>query len=168
MSRAIFAVLGGFFGWFISLIIISYLGILTIGVDRAYIPDTYSTTTLGNGVMLFGGVFGAMVGGWLCRFIAKRPGPVLFLAMVIVGFNISDALTKTIAQSSDSKNTTTDESAIRTDGEELLIVVSKSKFPMWVLWGNVFFSGIGVLVGGGRPVSHDGESTESKDDQAKK
>ena len=136
-----------------ALNIILAIGILAMGADRAYFPDSYSTTLLWNGFMLFGGLFGAMAGGCLCRIIAKRPGPVLFTALVIVAFTMSSALAETIERPRGDETAIASETAVRPADEPFYTSAVKSKLPLWVMWGHVVISGLGILVGGGRQMN---------------
>lgn len=86
MGRSILAVIAGYIAMFIIVIVGLSIAFIAMGVDRTYQPGTNEVSMAWIVVMLIIGLVAALVGGCTCRVIARRPRPVMALAILILIF----------------------------------------------------------------------------------
>lgn len=162
MGRAILAVIAGYIAMFIIVFVGLSIAFIAMGIDRAYQPGSYEVSTSWIVVMLIIGLGAALAGGCMCRFIAKRPKPVVALAALVLIFGGLSAGFEMMERAGADDAAAVTKSEVRTEDVSITEAMVKSKQPIWIMWANAAIGVIGVLVGGGRKMKP--ETTEGEDD----
>ncbi len=139
MGRAIGAVIAGLL---VCMVLLSgglTIAYLAIGAERTFEPGTYDATTLWLVIMVVVGIAGALLGGLVCRLIARRMKPVHVLAVLYFALGMYGAVS--------SMNRP--DPGLRAGDVSLQDSVNKTEEPTWFLFINPVLGYIGVLIGGG-------------------
>lgn len=84
MLRAFWGVMVGYIAMAIFITVVYIGGFVTLGVERAYQPDSYEVSTLWLVVTAVISLGGAIVGGYVCAAIGKTMRACKALAAVVV------------------------------------------------------------------------------------
>lgn len=141
MIRKILGVLGGYAAIFFITFVSYTIFYLAIGADLAYDPGTYDVSMLWIGVSTVLGFIAAVIGGYLCRVIAKDRSVTVIFAGIVLGIGLAAAIMLAVAPKATPE--------VRTAEVSDTEAMQKSITPVWVLFMNPFISAIGVWVGGG-------------------
>lgn len=139
MLRAVLAVIAGYIALAVAIFVLFSMAYLAMGADRAYEPGSFAVSTLW---LLFAvpiTFIVAMIGGWVCRVIAGRTGPVWALAIVAVVLGVIEATYVTLNPREPEE---------RAADVSLLDATGKAVQPTWVVWLNPVLGFVGILLGG--------------------
>ncbi len=91
MGRSILAVIAGYLTMAVLVMVTLSVAFIAIGADRAYKPDSFEVSNLWLVIWGISGLVSAKIGGFVCRRIAGRVGPVFGLVglVVVLGDGVS-------------------------------------------------------------------------------
>ena len=141
MVRKILGVIVGVVVMFLLIFLSFSLVFLIIGADLAYKPGTYEVSMLWIAISTVLGLIVAIIGGYVCRIIAKDRATTVVFAGVLLGIGLAAAIMQAVSPSPAE--------VARTAEVSNMEAMQKSISPLWVLFMNPFISAIGVWVGGG-------------------
>lgn len=141
MVRSIAAVVVGY----VVMAVCVFVGLtalfFAVGPDKAFEPGNYDTSMMWSVLSLVWGLIAAIVGGLVCGMIAKGPGAVKVLAILVFALGILVAIPTISA----AKNPP----APREPGPIAnLEAMTGARSPVWVAFGNAIVGGVGATVGG--------------------
>jgi len=138
MLRAIGSVIVGY----LVMAVIVFGGLtgayLAMGTEKAFQPGVYDVSMLWTVVMFVVGVVAALLGGWVCRVIAKSQTPPKVLAGIVLLLGIAMTIpTMGAAPPADPRPASLSN----------LEAMGKARTPVWVGFANAVIGCAGVLVG---------------------
>lgn len=140
MGRTIAGVVVGY----IALAAVVFLGLsvafLALGVERSFKEGTFQPSTLWLAVMFIDSVLAALVGGWVCRVIARRPRPVLVLACI--------ALVLGCVEGGFAVANPKGDPGPRLGDVAVMEAATKAQTPAWVSFANAAIGFVFICVGG--------------------
>lgn len=139
MGRAILAVITGYL---VMALVASALftgAFLALGDDRTYQPGTYEVSTLYVAIVMPASFGAALLGGFVCRAVARRPNPVKVLALLVAILGAVEA---------GYVLTGMPDPEPRTEPVGLFGAAGKSRPPTWMTITNPIIGVVGVLIGG--------------------
>ena len=140
MRRTIASVVLGYVVIFAVVIATFSLAYLLLGPDRAFQPGTYDVSALWLVVSIVLGFTAAVIGGWICAWVARSPSGPRSLAVVVLvlGFAMSvPALMETDAAVAGVRDSSVGNSEAMMNAEQ----------PVWIVLLNPLIGAAGVLVG---------------------
>lgn len=139
MGRAIFSVVVGYVTMFAA-IFLTFSGLyLLLGQDLSFRPDTYEPSVLWTVVSFALGVGAAVLGGYVCAWIARTATPPKVLAGVVLVIGLLSAVPVLMAAATPAET--------RSGEVGNLDAMMKAKQPAWVAVANPFVGLVGVLLG---------------------
>jgi hypothetical protein len=139
MGRAIVSVVIGYVAMFAA-IFLAFSGLyLLLGQDLSFRPDSYEPSMLWTVVSFALGVGAAVLGGFVCAWIARKATPPKVLAGVVVVIGLLSAVPVLMAAATPAET--------RTGEVGNLDAMMKAKQPAWVALANPFVGLAGVLLG---------------------
>lgn len=138
MGRAIAAVIAGYVTMFVVIFATFTGAYLAMGADRAFKPGTYEVSTLWIGAAFALGLIAALLGGVVCRAIAKVPKQVVILAGVVMLLGALTAYFETKKQ----------DPGPRTVAVSNMEAMTKAVQPRWITLANPILGAVGVMLGG--------------------
>ena len=140
MGRAILSVVVGYAVMFVA-IFFAFSGLyLVMGQELSFQPSSYEPSMLWTVVSFVLGVGAAILGGFVCAWIARRATPPKVLAGVVLVIGLLSAIPVLMAAPT--------QAAERTGDVGNLDAMMKAKQPAWVAVANPFVGLAGVLIGG--------------------
>ena len=92
MARVIGAVVAGYVVMF-AVVFLTFSGAyLAMGTERAFLPGTYEVSSLWLAVSFVFGFVAALIGGCVCRAIARNTKAVVYLAALVIVLGIALAV----------------------------------------------------------------------------
>jgi peptidoglycan/LPS O-acetylase OafA/YrhL len=107
------------------------------GLEKALQPDSYWTTNTFNVIVLIGGSVAAIVGGIVCRLIARNSKAVFALAVIVLAFGIGSAV----------KNMNKPDPPARTGPVTWQDMAAHGKEPNWFSFTAPLLAAIGLVIG---------------------
>lgn len=141
MVRKILGVIGGYAAIFFVTFISFSIVYLSISADLAYDPGTYKVSVLWIVVSTVLGFIAAVIGGYVCRIIAKDRSTTVVFAGIVLGIGLAAAIMQAVSAPVPE--------AARTGEVSILEAMGKSISPLWVLFINPFILAAGIWIGGG-------------------
>ena len=139
MGRAISSVVVGYVAMFAA-IFLTFSGLyLLMGQEQSFRPDSYEPSMLWTVVSFALGVGAAVLGGYVCVWIARTATPPKVLAGVVLVIGLLSAVPVLMAASTPAET--------RTGDVGNLDAMMKAKQPAWVAVANPFVGFAGVLLG---------------------
>jgi hypothetical protein len=139
MARAILSVVVGYAVMFAAIFVLFSVLYLILGQDLSFQPSNYEPSILWTVVSFALGVGAAVLGGYVCAWIARRPTPPKVLAGVVLVIGLLSAIPVLMAAQTPA--------AERTGDVGNLDAMMKAKQPGWVAVANPFVGLAGVLLG---------------------
>ena len=139
MGRAILAVITGYLVMALVVFVLFTGAFLALGDDRTYQPGTYKVSTLFIAIVIPVSVAAALLGGFVCRAVARRPKPVKMLAALVAILGAVQA---------GYMLTGVPDPEPRTEPVGLLDAGGKSRPPTWMTIANPIIGVVGILIGG--------------------
>ena len=131
---------GVFIGWVIMAIIVMATFIITMavmGLEGILQPDSYWTTTTFNIIVLAGGLAGAIIGGLICKLIARNAHAAFALAAVVLAMGAGSFF----------MNMQKPDPPARIAAATLEDIGTHGKEPTWFALGKTIAGAVGVLLG---------------------
>lgn len=142
MGRAISSVVVGYVTMFAT-IFLAFSGLyLLLGQDLSFRPGSYEPSVLWTLVNFALGVGAAVLGGYVCAWIARTATPPKVLAGVVLVIGLLSAVPVLMAAATPAE--------ARTGEVGNLDAMMKAKQPAWVAVANPFVGLAGVLLGARR------------------
>ena len=139
MGRAILSVVVGYVAMFAA-IFLAFSGLyLLMGQDLSFRPGSYEPSLLWNVVSFALGIGAAVLGGYVCAWIARTATPPKVLAGVVLVVGLLSAVPVLMSAASPAEP--------RTGEVGNLDAMMKAKQPAWVAVANPFVGLAGVLLG---------------------
>jgi hypothetical protein len=139
MGRAIVSVVVGYVAMFAA-IFLAFSGLyLLMGQDLSFRPGSYEPSMLWTVVSFALGVGAAVLGGYVCAWIARTATPPKVLAGVVLVIGLVSAVPILMAAATPAET--------RTGEVGNLDAMMKAKQPAWVAVANPFVGLAGVLLG---------------------
>ena len=136
------AVVAGYLAMAIIIFIVFTLAYLIMGPDRAFKPAVYDVSTLWIAISFLVGLSAAILGGKVCRLIARNLTAPKYLIMVVGAWGVLLALM--------AVSTTAPELGIRAAGEPTAMqAMNVAIQPDWISWSNPFIGMLGAALGSG-------------------
>ncbi len=154
MGRSILAVIAGYLTMAILVMVTLSVAFIAIGADRAYKPDSFEVSNIWLVIWGLSGLVSAKIGGFVCRRIAGRVGPVFGLVGLVVVLGVASAW-YTMRQPRNNE--------ARTGDVALSDAMTKAIPPAWVPYGNIVLGVAGVLLGGCVLGARKGEAAPKED-----
>jgi amino acid transporter len=140
MLRAILGVIVGYLVMAIAVAAVFMGLVLGLGIDRLFEPQTFNATMLLSVGTLVASFLCAVLGGMVCRSIAKRRGPALVLACIVFVFGLVSAVVKMNQPPVGPRD----------PNMSVFEAASQMREPTWYAFLMPFVGAAGVLVGGTR------------------
>lgn len=141
MLRTITGVIVGYLFMAVFIFLAFTLVYLAMGADGAFKPGSYDVSLLWIVISVALSLLAAVLGGYLCAWIAKsRKAPAALAGLVVV---FSLAMCVPVLMKADSEPP-----AARSGEVGNLDAMQKAKQPAWVMLLNPFIGAAGILVGG--------------------
>ncbi|HEX4607850.1 MAG TPA: hypothetical protein VH092_06575 [Urbifossiella sp.] len=112
---------------------------LLLGQDLSFRPDSYEPSVLWTVVSFALGMGAAVLGGYVCARIARKPTPPKVLAWVVLVIGLLSAVPVLMAAATPAE--------ARSGEVGNLDAMMKAKQPAWVAVANPFVGLAGVLLG---------------------
>jgi hypothetical protein len=139
MGRAIVSVVVGYVVMFAA-IFLTFSGLYyLLGQDRSFRLDSYEPSILWTVVSFALGILAALLGGYVCVRIARRPTPPKVLAGLVLVIGLLSAIPVLMAAETPPE--------ARTGEVGNMDAMTKAKQPAWVALANPFVGLFGVLIG---------------------
>ena len=139
MGRAILSVVVGYMAMFAA-IFLAFSGLyLALGQELSFQPGSYEPSMLWTVVSFALGVGAAVLGGYVCAWIARTATPPKVLAGVVLVIGLLSAVPVLMAVATPAET--------RTGEVGNLDAMMKAKQPAWVAVVNPFVGLAGVLLG---------------------
>ena len=139
MGRAILSVVVGYVAMFAA-IFLTFSGLyLLMGQDLSFRPGSYEPSILWTVVSFALGVGAAVLGGYLCAWIARKATPPKVLAAVVLVIGLLSAIPVLTAAATPAET--------RPGEVGNLDAMMRAKQPAWVAVANPFVGLAGVLLG---------------------
>jgi hypothetical protein len=139
MFRAIAAVISGYVVMAIIVFTSFTAAYLAMGAERAFKPGSYEVTPQWLAVWFIVSLLAAVVGGWLCTWIAKRARPAKAFAGIVLVLGMISAVFE--MQKPDSQLAVRDGSVANADA------MMNARQPIWVAWLTPLVGASGILLG---------------------
>ncbi len=139
MLRSIVSVVVGYIALAVVLMITMSVAFMAMGVERAFKPGSWDTSTMWAGTSLALGLVAAILGGLVCVAIAKRPKPPIVLAGILLALGVAVAVYETTRTKPDPTPRTANASPMEAR--------RNARQPAWVAWSNPIIGFVGVLIG---------------------
>lgn len=139
MVRAILGVILGYVAMFVAIFLSFSLLYLVLGQDGSFQPGSYEPSMLWTVVSFVLGALAAILGGFVCAWIARRPTPPKVLAGLVLVIGLLSAVPVLMEASTPAE--------ARTGDVGNMDAMMKAKQPSWVALANPFLGFVGVLVG---------------------
>lgn len=142
MLRAIGSVVLGYLVMFVAVFATLSITYLILGTEHTFKPGSYDVSALWMVLSIVLSFAAAVLGGFVCAAVAKRPTPPKVLAAVVLVLGL--ALAIPVLTESDS------ESMQRPESVGNIEAMQHAKQPNWMALLNPFIGVAGVLVGARR------------------
>jgi hypothetical protein len=139
MGRAIVSVVVGYVAMFAALFLLFSGLYLLLGQELSFQPSSYEPSVLWTVVSFALGVGAAVLGGYVCAWIARKATPPKVLAGVVLVVGLLSAIPVVMAAATPA--------GARTGEVGNLDAMMKAKQPAWVALANPFVGLAGVLLG---------------------
>jgi len=140
MLRAILAVIVGYVAMAVAVFGTFTGAYLILGADGSFRPGSYEPSGLWLVVSFVLGFGAALLGGTVCRAIARSHKPVAILAVVVVALGALSAIPMLLASGA--------EPAVRTGDVGNIEAMQNARTPLWVALSNPIVGAVGVLLAG--------------------
>jgi hypothetical protein len=139
MGRAIASVVVGYVAMFAAMFL-AFSGLyLLLGQELSFQPGSYQPSMLWTVVSFALGMAAAVLGGFVCAWIARTATPPKVLAGVVLVIGLLSAVPVLMASATPTET--------RTGEVGNLDAMMKAKQPAWVAVANPFVGLVGVLLG---------------------
>jgi hypothetical protein len=139
MGRAIASVVVGYVAMFAAMFL-AFSGLyLLLGQELSFQPGSYQPSMLWTVVSFALGMAAAVLGGFVCVWIARTATPPKVLAGVVLVIGLLSAVPVLMASATPTET--------RTGEVGNLDAMMKAKQPAWVAVANPFVGLVGVLLG---------------------
>ncbi len=155
MGRSILAVIAGYLTMAVLVMVTLSVAFIAVGADRAYKPDSFEVSNIWLVIWGISGLISAKIGGFVCRRIAGRIGPVFGLVGLVVVLGVAQVW---FTMRSEPR-----EIEARTGDVALSDAMTKAIPPAWVPYGNIVLGVAGVLLGGCVLGARKGEAAAKED-----
>jgi glucan phosphoethanolaminetransferase (alkaline phosphatase superfamily) len=128
-------------GWIVmAVLVMATFGITmtALGLERILQPDSYWTTDTFNIIVLVGGFIGAIIGGAVCKLIARNSNAAFALAAIVLAMGVGSIVMNMNKPDPPARTAPATMQDIRTHGKE----------PTWFAIGKTAAGALGVLIGG--------------------
>ena len=139
MGRAILSVVVGYVAMFAAIFLTLSGLYLLLGQDLSFRPGSYEPSLLWTAVSFALGVGAAVLGGYVCAWIARAATPPKVLAGVVLVIGLVSAVPVVMAAATPAET--------RTGDVGNLDAMLKAKQPAWVAVANPFVGLAGILLG---------------------
>jgi hypothetical protein len=139
MGRAILSVVVGYVAMFAAIFLTLSGLYLLLGQDLSFRPGSYEPSLLWTAVSFALGVGAAVLGGYVCAWIARAATPPKVLAGVVLVIGLVSAVPVVMAAATPAET--------RTGDVGNLDAMMKAKQPAWVAVANPFVGLAGILLG---------------------
>ena len=140
MVRAVVAVVVGYVVMFALVFVTFIAAYLALGTDRVFQTGTYDVSAVWLAVGFALSVLAALVGGYVCAWIARRRGPAVALAGLVLVLGLAMALMGALAPPADRP-------ATRTADVGNMEAMKYGRTPTWIALINPLIGSAGVLMG---------------------
>ena len=140
MVRSVIAVVVGYVVMFALVFVTFTAAYLAMGADRALQTGSYDVSALWLAVGFALSVLAAVAGGYVCAWIARRRGPAVALAGLVLVLGLAMALMGALAPPADRPST-------RTGDVGNLEAMKYARTPTWIALINPLIGSAGVLMG---------------------
>lgn len=123
---------------FVAVFVTLTAAYLAFGTERAFEPGSYRTSLVWCLTSLVLGVPSAAAGGWVCAKLAKTPGAVTALMVVVVVLGVALAVPTLLVKPTEDS---------RSANVPNLEAMAKAQTPAWVAFLNPLVGAVGVLLG---------------------
>lgn len=140
MLRKIVGVVVGYLVYFVAVFCTFTALYLAVGANGAFRPGSYETSMLWNCAVLVLTLIAAIVGGYVCVWIARSAGAVKGLAVFMVVIGLLFEIPAFMASSEPAKERTAEVGNLEAMGS--------AKMPIWIMLLNPVIGVAGVMIGG--------------------
>jgi ABC-type transport system involved in multi-copper enzyme maturation permease subunit len=137
MLRIIGGIVVGFVVMAVIVMIAFAIPMAVLGLEGILQPGAYWTTTTFNIIVLVGGLVAAILGGLVCRLIARNAKAAFALAAIVLAFGIGSAV----------MNMNKPDPPARTGPVTKEDMAAHGKEPTWFAFSKTIVGAVGVLIG---------------------
>jgi hypothetical protein len=138
MIRSILGVVVGYIVMFVAIFCIFTALYLGMGADLAFQAGSFHPSMLWISIEIVFGFAAAIIGGLVCRAIARKRGAVTALAVVVLVIGVLSAIPVLMASGAPE--------AVRDGSLSNLEAMMKARQPVWMALFNPVLGFVGVLV----------------------
>lgn len=139
MLRTIAGVVVGFLVMAVLVMATFAITMAALGFENILQPNSYWTTDKFNIIVLIGGFVAAIVGGMVCKSIARESKATLVLAAIVIVMGIGSAV----------MNMNKPDPPARTGPVKLEDFATHGKEPTWFAISKSALAAIGIVIGSG-------------------
>ena len=138
MGRAILGVILGYLAM-VVVVVVSFTALqFGLGTEKVFKPASYEASSMFLACAIVISVIAAVIGGLACAAIARRPKPVLALAIVVLVLGAINAATHMNVRATEP----------RLGNISPMEAAQRATQPAWYLWSLPVIGAVGALIGG--------------------
>ena len=137
MLRIIAGVIVGFIVMLIIVMATFGITMAVMGLDAILNPNSYWTTDTFNVIVLIGGFVAAIIGGMVCKIIARESKGTLALAAIVIVMGIGSAV----------MNMNKPDPPVRTGPPTITDIQTHGKEPNWFAISKTVLAAAGLVIG---------------------
>ena len=113
-----------------------------LGINRLFATGTYEASLTWIALSFVLGLAGALIGGWVARYVSPKSHAVPALAALVLVFGLTSALA--------ARNEAVPQGGARGPDATMTDVMANARQPTWIMLVNPLLGAVGVLIGGRR------------------
>jgi peptidoglycan/LPS O-acetylase OafA/YrhL len=137
MLRIIAGIIVGFIVMAVVVMVAFAIPMAVMGLEKILQPDSYWTTDTFNIVVLVGGFIAAIIGGMVCKLIARQSKATLVLAAIVIVMGIGSAVA----------NAKKPDPPVRTEPATMEGIGLHGKEPNWFAISKTVAAVVGLIIG---------------------